>query len=293
MESDPIRGRPAPVSRRRPIHHQASAASFSGGDAIGRSFQIFGRQFLVLIPLAALFQAVPTLVSYAGMSRLMTAFEERRYGAMGLDWTWVILEAVTAYLFPLAFQAVVAYAVFQSLRGRPAGWGTSFGKGLTRLPNALGASLLVVLGILVPIFLLTMFLAVLGPGPAVLGMLGGFVWAIMIGCAWFVSIQCAVVEGGVARAVARSSALTRGARGKIFAIMLLVYLLPSLIDFAVDRIVFPDSEMLDNWRGQIFAASALSVVFSALQAVTAAVVYHDLRKAKEGVDVSDLVKVFE
>ena len=118
--------------------------------------------------------------------------------------------------------------------------------------------------------------------------LPGFVLIVL----YYVAVPAAVVEGGgILRALSRSTALTEGFRVHIFVLALLVGVLSLAIYFlvGVPPSQFPAAETLEG----VLVQEALGAVFTALGAVTAAVVYYDLRLTKEGVDVEELVQVFE
>jgi hypothetical protein len=197
------------------------------------------------------------------------------------------------YVFSLALQAVVTYAVFQSLRGAGPSWNRSVARGAARLPPALATSLAVLVGFALPAFGLMVFAGLMGMAGVFVGGIGALAWACVVGSTLFVAVQVAVVEGGVFRAISRSSKLTERVRWKMLAVLLVFYLVPSVLYFALDRLAFPAEELTSNWQGSVFTKAAIAVVFSGLQAVAATVVYHDLRRAREGVGVADLVKVFE
>jgi hypothetical protein len=276
--------------------------SFSAGQVLGSSFRIFGTKCWILIPLSALFHIVPTwaLMKSTGGAR----FWGGDVGPFG--WLYLLETGrglrfiLTDWVLPLAFQAVVTYAVFQSLRGTPARWGPSIGRGLKRLPHALGASLLILVVILLPTYLLGRLVAGSGlawsPG-GVLFVLG----VILCYLAWvsarlYVAVQAAVVEGvGPFRAFGRSSFLTRHARWKMFGLLIVVVVVPWILaNFVIPRWVlqtyrdFETSGMTLFWVQQ-----AVGVVFATLQSVTAAVAYHALREAKEGTGLDELLAVFD
>ena len=52
-------------------------------------------------------------------------------------------------------------------------------------------------------------------------------------------------------------------------------------------------ESIDDVKLFVWVVMGFAVVFGALQAVTSAVAYHDLRVAKEGVATEELARVFD
>ena len=106
-------------------------------------------------------------------------------------------------------------------------------------------------------------------------------------CPFWIAIPAAVAERGGGY-LGRSRTLTRGYRLGIFAMLLVLF----VVEWSIGR-------------GQVRFAPGLGTVpryaaiwtrqllFSSLQAVFAVVGYHVLRQQKDGVDVTQLDKVFE
>lgn len=289
-----------PISRRRAASRTA-AFHFSPGEALSTSFSIFGRHLPVLLLLAAAFHALPLLLSIKQAEAVRDVLLEFRV-TQEMPGTFRLLggpigiaSLLASWILPLAFQAVVTIAVLQTLKGGSPRWGESVGKGVQRLLHALGAAFFVMLAIAVPCFVIVMVLGGLG---GVIGMLLGFVGAavlfVMLACVWYVAVPTAVVEGrNPFDAMGRSATLTRGARGKVFGIVLVVYGIPMLIVYLLQRLSFPDVDPTVANLTPLFVQAGLGIVFSSIQAVTAVVVYHLLRKGKEGVGLDELLAVFD
>jgi hypothetical protein len=274
--------------------------NFSAGDVLGRAFGIFGRQLPVLLLLSALFHVVPTWLEVKQNERIIAAVREAVEAGMRVD-AWelrggstMIAHTLASWVFPLALQAIVTYAVFRSLRGQGANWGASIASGLGRLLHALGASLVAVVAICLMFLVLGFVGAVGGPAFLLVMMIIGVVLAARIACSWYVAVQTAVVEGsGPFKAIARSSQLTWGARWKIFVIVLVVYAVPVVVAAFVLNPMFEGERFLTSYVTLAILTGVLQTVFAALASVAAAVAYHDLRVAKEGIHVDDLLRVFE
>lgn len=283
-----LRSRPPPDPR---------SFSFSAGQVLSRSFRIFGTRCWILIPLS--------LVVHMGPLWALGDLDRVRLRAMGpFAWIYVLgtgralASVLVDWALPLAFQAVVAYAVFQSLRGTPARWGSSIGRGLRRLPHALGASLLILAAMVVPAFLLGSLLARMRShdGWALFVLLVYLVYLAWLGTRVYVGVQAAVVEGvGPVRAFRRSSFLTNYARWKVFGILIVVVVVPWILsNYVLPLWLLRRSSDADgNYEALLWAYTALNVVFAALQAVAAAVTYHALREAKEGIGLDELLAVFD
>ena len=167
--------------------------------------------------------------------------------------------------------AAIIYGVIQVLRGRGFTFGESMRIGLGRFGPILGLSLLV--GVL----------AVLG---LILLIVPGFIVATMFAVAIPV---CVAERAGVGASMKRSAFLTKGNRWRIFAITLLVAFATS---FVVGFIV----AFLARLEGAMVAALVrypMVATLGAFNAVVAGVLYHQLRMAKEGVDIEKIAAVFD
>jgi hypothetical protein len=305
MESDPRPQFEAPVSRR----HASDAAGFSAGAALSTSFRIFGTQALVLVPLAALFLAIPLVfeviareAEWEQLSKWIAA-EGPEWSEAGESWDsldlggrehWIWFAVVS--IVPLAFQALVAYAVFRRLSGSPARYGASFAHSLGRLPVVMLSSLVMALAMGAPLILAAF--ADVGSG-LVLLMLVYFVLFVQLTTRWYVAIQAAVVEPvGPIEALGRSNWLTHGVKMRIFGMLLLLYGLPSVIeavlqDQLIDTSVLVSDPDAPAPKTDLWIGFAIDAVVHALAAVTAAVVYTDLRRVREGTGLDQVLAVFD
>jgi hypothetical protein len=301
----------APVSRRR--RRGPRAFSFSLGEALARSFGCFGRHLPVL-GLFALGVFVPLVVFQLGVgerafrqgAQMDESLRALGYGALRLDF-WGRLDrlgAPWARLFdlglPLLLQATVTFGVFQYLSGGSVNYGRSLGRGMARILPVLGVAILtglLALAVLFVIgFLMTAVLSTIGGGlgAAILLLLVVMVVLFVIITVFFVSVQATIVERvGPAAAMARSAFLTRGARWKIFAVVVLVGIATALVQWVVRQGFGAEPETWSAARMAIVLSTAVAAIFSVFQAVAAAVVYHDLRRAKEGVGLEELMRVFD
>lgn len=294
--------RRAGAGRGRPL------GPFDVGSALARSFRAFVRHFGVLFPLSILF-AVPTTLYEVGqlgpawdryeeyaasLAEFRTSFGDRPRPPF---WAFLVEEGswlgvLLPLLSMLLVQTVVTYVTFQALRGGRVDYLRAIGAGFAELPSAVLASIATLVVILVP----GVGFAFLGVGTGRFGgylaLLGIVVWAVVVYVSWYVAIQAVVVERIAAfAALGRSLQLTRWFRWKVFAIVVVPGVLYMILPL-VRRGGFPHPASLESARTILLATHAAQAVLSAFSAVVAAVVYHDLRRAKEGVGVEDLLKVF-
>jgi hypothetical protein len=107
---------------------------------------------------------------------------------------------------------------------------------------------------------------------------------------------CAVERLGPFRSLGRSSALTKGHRGEISGLLILAFALSwvgdtifSTVDTAITSISgTADDSVLGQAVWQVW-----NTIWLALSAILAAVTYHDLRAAKEGIGADQVAAVFD
>lgn len=229
---------------------------------IGRSFPIWLRNFVpftILSLIVYLPLLVYAFVTFGGGE--VTEAAEKRYD---------LISTVAGRLLDLIVTGAVVYGVFQQVRGQPAGLVDCLRVGLTRLLPVLGVGIIV--GILVA-----------------LGTVALVIPGIILQLMYWVAVPVAVVERlGVVGSMKRSAQLTSGVKGTIFLILLVLF----LIQFAVIFGVVVAASASDSAAFQVLITLLVAIPFGALTAVTNAVAYHDLRVAKEGVGIEELVRVF-
>ncbi|MDR1045864.1 MAG: hypothetical protein LBP33_12260 [Candidatus Adiutrix sp.] len=169
------------------------------------------------------------------------------------------LVSLFSVILNLIMQGAVAYAVCQALRGQTAPLGESLSKGLTRIiPLTISA-------VLSWIVILLGFIFLIVPGFTMI-------------CLLSVTIPACVVERlGPVDSINRSAELTKGYRFGIFALFLiavLVWVLTLIGVFAVSS----------GWPPPL-ALALPGLLFKAISAVMAAIIYYDLRAVKEGVSL--------
>jgi uncharacterized membrane protein len=242
---------------------------FRVGLVLSRSLTILSRNVLKFLPLTAI-MALPDL------GLLVPGFAG---GAAPRDPAAVFTGAVVVtllmslilWLFLYALtEAVVLYGSFQALRNRPVRIGESFQKGLSRLLPIIGLSFCVALAVGFA------SLALLVPG-------------LILTAMWFVALPACVVERlGPFQSMSRSSALTKGHRWKIFGIYLLLMIINAVVGSVVPRVLIVAGVPIAVLGTMIWHA-----LMGAYQSIVVAVTYHDLRVAKEGVDIEHIASVFD
>jgi hypothetical protein len=179
----------------------------------------------------------------------------------------------TMLLFVVEVGAITQ-GVIHHLAGKRVSLGAMIGAGLRR------AVPLLVVGLLSYVLVVLGTILLVVPG-------------VILACALAVAIPAGVVERpGVFGAIKRSFALTKGKRLAVFAIFLVLVVIVVAVNvfssFVLPALTAAVSPMIGTVLGFV-----LNAVFGSFFWVAPAVVYHDLRVTKEGVDTAQLAAVFE
>jgi len=237
------------------------APSFRVGSVLERGFSIYFHKFLPFTFLALFLNLLVLPLEFA--------FAEA--DTLESIWAPVFFYFFAYYAVTGLVNGMLVFGTIQVLRGQPANLGDVVGHGLRVLFPVLGV--VIVAGIAV----------VVG---AVLLVVPGFILMVL----FWVAIPVAVIERpGVFASMKRSATLTKGNRWRIFAIVAILLLI-GIVVTAVLELVLPvvfgtTTFILFDWAVQ----SALA----ALGAVMTAVGYHDLRVAREGIDIETIAAVFD
>lgn len=240
----------------------AAPGQFRVGSVMNKTFAILGRRFGKFV-LLALLPMVPVLLVTLGMLTSNPPSASSFGAAIA-----AILVGLLTFVLQILAQATSLYGAFQEMRQKPFTIGDSLRIGLARMIPVIGVGILIALAMMLGFVLLVV------PG-------------IILGCMLYVAIPACVIEKlGVTASMSRSLALTKGYRWQIFGLFLLV-----IVVSAVGAFVFT----LIGGNGLIgqLLAFGWQVVSTAFAAVQSAVIYHDLRMAKEGIDLDTLANVFD
>jgi hypothetical protein len=188
-------------------------------------------------------------------------------GRAGLAILWFIL----AILLNALSQAVILYAAFEDMRGRPVNMMESLRIGFGRILPVLGTAIVV----------------------GVLTMLGGIalvIPAFIVMTMLFVAIPACVVERlGPVKSVGRSAALTKGYRWRVFGLWISFMIVLGIVQSV--------SVGIGSAIGGVFVARLIlllwNAIYIAFSATLVVVTYRDLRVAKEGVDTDQIAAVFD
>ena len=187
--------------------------------------------------------------------------------------------AIVGWILQFIGQAVILYGAFQAMRGRPVVLGDGLRRAFSRFLPLLAISILVFIGLAIGFMLLIV------PG-------------IILAMRWAVAVPACVVENlGPISSLRRSAELTKGHRWKIFGMTVLILVLFIIALVIVGALVGTGVVVVPQGVGRGLLAAILFVIISGIVTayfnVIAAMIYHDLRTVKEGVNTEEIAAVFD
>jgi len=176
-------------------------------------------------------------------------------------------------------QAVILYGAFQAMRGRPVIIGDAVRRGFSRFLSIVGVSILVSLGVFVGLILFII------PG-------------IILALRWSVALPACVVENlGPIAAMRRSADLTKGHRWQIFGMFVLIIVVAMVAFGVIGALIGMGLLAAPETLGRLVLLGIVTVIITAIVTayfnVMTAMIYHDLRVAKEGVGTEEIAAVFD
>lgn len=276
-------------------------APFRVGRALSRSFSIYFRN-IVPFGLLALVVSAPTYVYQIlvgpGDEFAATADLTEYWSQFSVE---PLVVFIVSFLLSNLVMAALVYGTIQNLKGENAGFGECFAKGIALMLPAFGV------GVVYLLVLALVALVVAVPGGIVIGLL---VYATGVTVLYFlgvpvvlvpiiyvmvmlyVTLPVAVIERAGIGSLKRSAALTNGYRWRLFALLILFVCIGGAVGAAL-YLLGLTGESSSNFTGGMVTQWGLSGVISAFSAVMTAVIYHDLRVAREGVDSDQIAAVFD
>ena len=232
-----------------------------------------GRHWTVFFGASILLVGAPSLI-YSICAVLMNGDE------FGLAPAVVFFISLLAYVVGYyLLQAAVMKVVVNGLRARPTSFREALRSGVEKALPLVGLSVLASLGIGLGFFLLII------PGLIV------SVW-------WSVAAPVLVTENrGVTESLGRSKDLTEGYRWPIFGLVVVYFALTSVLQYGLNPLLAAlGASALAGPGGvtlSVLVDPIANVVGGVLGAVGSAVIYAQLRTAKEGAAVDELATVFD
>lgn len=256
--------------------YNQSGGSVSIGRILSRTFGAITGNPGVMLTIAFLFGAIPqTAIDYYQQFQVDPV-------DMGTAVTVVLVGSFATLVFNLVVQGGLVRATMAEIEGERATLGQCLATGLARALPLLGVAILTGLGITVGLVLL---------------IVPGVIFYLM----WSVAVPVTVIERrGVAESMSRSSDLTAGARGTIFALMLIVGVVTvgaGMISGAMTSVIYGMDGMTQSVRdGLPIAFLVVNAVVTTLATMFASAVptalYVELREWKEGPIGETLADIF-
>jgi len=235
-------------------------SDFRVGRVLNRTTSVLSRNFLI-------FFIVTTVASLPLV--LMRGLQSE--SEPGQNVVLVLISFFLAIVLYTLSQAVVLYGAFQDMRGRPVSLSESLQVGLQRFFPIIG------LAIIVSILVGLASILLIVPG-------------LILFTMWFVATPVCVVERlGPNASMRRSSQLTKGHRWKIFGLILLLIIISAMVSPVIEF----GLAAVGGSTLAIIASLIWSGVWGAFYAISVVVTYHDLRVAKEGINIEQIAAVFD
>lgn len=262
----------------------ASAAASEGfqiGRVFNRGFSVIGSNFITFVILATLMIVPITLFNYwrfiapaLGINVVPSLWTQ---GTTAAVVGGMIVGLVLYFVFTSLLQAALMHGTIVTLNGGRASFFQCLGTGIR---NALPLSLI---GLLAGLGIGLGFLLLIIPG-------------IILALAWSVFAPVRVAENtGIIESLGRSAQLTKGHRGAVFVVKLVVVIIAAALNLAILPIVGIGA-MAATATTMPVAYMALSTLVLIIQymidAAMAASIYYELRVVKEGVGPEQLAAVF-
>jgi hypothetical protein len=290
-----------------PAMPAASEGDFRVGRVLNQSEAILRRNFLALFVIGAItYLPIPLFDLWfpASEQEDLISVGAASTGQVGL--VLALLVFVTIVLSLLS-QSIILHVAFQDMRHRPASLVEALKVGLGRFVPLL--LLGICIGIVMMLLLLGLGMVVLGLSMAagmtmlvngsMVSLLATTILAVVLGLVaamgilfarWFVAgAACVVDRRWPFSALGRSAQLTKGYRWRIFGLILLLLATGIVVSLVMNLLLGPFGSTILTLLGSL----AWSAVWGAFYAIVVAVAYHDLRVAKEGMDIEQIAAVFD
>ncbi|HKU62836.1 MAG TPA: glycerophosphoryl diester phosphodiesterase membrane domain-containing protein [Gemmatimonadales bacterium] len=244
----------------------------SVGEILDVSFQLYRRHFAALATVALVCSGFPVLLSL---------FIEASGGMLQHLWLTGAYYVIFVVLSAIATAATV-FIVSESYLGRPLTAGEALSRATPFLWRVIACSILLGMLVMVGFFLFVI------PG-------------FILVCGLILSFPALVLEPGTtaSAALSRSWALTRGARWRIFGMLVTLFLLlyiPIVALTALAALALPSAPsgaaMTGGLVGVILAGVVQLFLYPLFYCVLT-VVYYDLRVRKEGFDLEVLAQTLQ
>jgi hypothetical protein len=254
------------------------------GRVLQETFGVIGRNLATFSVLGLVLSGIPlAIVSYLQASTLRGVdFNNPSFVFSSGYMTSAGLSGLAALITSAILQGALIYATVQDLNGQRAGIGDSLATGLRNfLP-------LIIVSILWAIGVVCGFILLIVPG-------------IILLCIWCVAIPALIADRtGIFGAFSRSAELTRGNRWRIFALGVVLFVLSLVIGTVFNAVLGVNAFGGDVGGIVARATSPLFIILTVIRGLITsvigsalvAVLYIELRRAREGAGPEWLADIF-
>jgi hypothetical protein len=291
------------------------------GELLDRTFTVYRNHFWMFVGIMALPEAILVAfgIWYSTMLRPFAMFPgssnpaqaaaqiQRMFGTLFLSAGLLFVAFYLVYTIGLG---ATTFAVSDVYLGRASTIASAYHKVKGRIAGLLGLSLLmifvfflsyVVLIVLAVILgavsaLITPALVVLG---ALIGVVGGVAFVVWLFLGFTVVAPTYLLEhSGIVRAMARSTELVRGNRGRAFVVLLLMFVIKIAVGYALQMpfliatfIAIGKNQMPPFWLTGLsgIVGGVAGALTSPLLMISLALFYYDVRVRKEAFDLQVMV----
>jgi hypothetical protein len=246
----------------------SAGPEFRVGRVLGESFNVLFKDLwkFLLLALVALLPSALLMLAVSGSAAGLGPSPNIQGASLGI----LLIDVPLGILCYALSLAGTLYGALQDMRGRPFELGAAFGVAFSRFFPVLGATICFGFAIMLGSILLVV------PG-------------MMVLAACYVALPACVMEGlGPFESLSRSTALTKGHRWKVFGIFVVIVVVSAVIGGLLGVVSMaiggPVAAMVVNFVWNAF--------YAAYNSVAIAVMYHDLRVLKEGIDIDRIAAVF-
>lgn len=248
---------------------------------IQQTFQVLGRNFVTYIILALLLSGIPTAIISYLQAENVAAVQGGNFNFGPGYFTTFGVGVLAALVTSAILQGALIFATVQDMNGGRPRIGDCLATGLRSFLPLIGVSILFSLAV-------------------VLGFIFLVVPGLMILCAWCVAIPALVADRtSVTGAFGRSAELTRGNRWRIFGLLVVVWIIAVIIGAVVGAVTGgasfgsgADAAAVLRSPVQIGGNLVINTLTSAISSTGVAVLYVELRRAREGLGPQLLSEIF-
>lgn len=265
---------------------EAERGKIDIGRVLQETFGVIGRNLATFLVLGLVLAGIPlAIVSILQVTMLRAQFDQLASGTFSFTGESIAstgLGGLAALITSAILQGALIYVTVQDLNGQRPSLGDALATGLRNFLPLIAVTLLLAIGLAFGFILLIV------PG-------------VMLACAWCVAVPSLVADRtGVFGAFSRSADLTRGNRWRIFGLGVILWVALIVIGAVFNALtgVYSFSadvgSIVERATSPLFIGLSVvrGVVTSVLGSALAAVLYVELRRAREGAGPGWLAEVF-